>query len=76
MIRECNSWIRRAQRASDTVTPFINKLVKKANVALKKSPCWKDVERTLGVALAGVVSRRGKNLGDLILILEKKNLFY
>ena len=43
-------------------TPIISELVKKANLALKQSPCWKDVERPLGV-----VSRRGKNLGDLIL---------
>ena len=43
-------------------TPVISELIKKANVALKESPCWKDENRPLGL-----VSRRGKNLGDLIL---------
>ena len=48
-------------------TPLIKDLVKKANVALKQSPCWKDVDRPLGV-----VSKRGKNLGDLVL---KRKIF-
>lgn len=42
-------------------------LAKKANVALKQSPYWKDVDRPLGV-----VSKRGKNLGDLVL---KRKIF-
>jgi len=50
-------------------TSEINALVKKANAALKLSPCWKDVERPMGV-----VSRRGKNLGDLILNRKKFSL--
>ena len=36
---------------------------------MKLSPCWEDVERPLGV-----VNRRGKNLGDLILNRKKFSL--
>ena len=50
-------------------TSKINALVSKANEALKLSPCWKDIERPMGV-----VSKRGKNLGDLILNRKKFSL--
>ena len=50
-------------------TPKISELVTKANKALKLSPCWKDEDRPLGV-----VSRRGKNLGDLLLNRKKFSL--
>ena len=50
-------------------TPNISELVTQANKTLKLSPCWKDVERPLGV-----VSRRGKNIGDLILNRKKFSL--
>ena len=50
-------------------TPNISELVTQANKTLKLSPCWKDVERPLGV-----VSRRGKNIGYLILNRKKFSL--
>jgi len=50
-------------------TPEISELIKKANVTLKLSKCWKDIERPLGI-----VSRRDKNLGDLVLNRKKFSL--
>ena len=50
-------------------TPKIQELINKANMTLKLSPYWRNVERPLGI-----VSRRGKNLGDLLLNRKKFSL--
>ena len=52
-------------------TPKIQELIKKANMTLKLSPHWRNVERPLGI-----VSRRGKNLGDLLFKRKKFSLNY
>ena len=47
-------------------TPQLKKIVAEANIAAKLSPLWKDEKVVLGI-----VNKRGKMLGDLI--LKRKN---
>ena len=47
-------------------TPSLQKTVKTINKAVQKSPAWKDVKKTVGI-----VNKRAKNLGDLILRKKK-----
>ena len=43
-------------------TDAISKVVKQANKVIKQSEVWKDVVRPIGI-----VNRRGRNLGDIVL---------
>jgi len=43
-------------------TSEIQTLVKEANIVLKQSPNWKDEEKVIGL-----VNKRGKNIGDMVL---------
>jgi hypothetical protein len=43
-------------------TSEIQTLVKETNIVLKQSPNWKDEEKVIGL-----VNRRGKNIGDIVL---------
>ena len=43
-------------------TSEIQTLVKEANIVLKQSPIWNDDEKVIGL-----VNRRGKNIGDIVL---------
>ena len=43
-------------------TPEISKIISETNKILKKSPVWKDVPRTIGL-----VNRRGRTIGDIVL---------
>ena len=47
-------------------TSHIKELISDANVAAKLSPVWKDVSKPIGV-----VNRRSKNLGDILLQRKK-----
>ena len=51
----------------NTAAEQINDVVKRANTVIQLSPAWKNEKRALGV-----VNRRGKTLGDMVL---KRKLF-